>query len=152
MWDVLEGGPIEGVPEALQMPPSGVSRSDRGSWMNAHTRWPAPDLLGSTPGPGSHASTTWATADALKGTAYEAADGNAQRAPSSRSNLAPNWQICALGTAPWLLDLLPRDTAVRSVAAQLLGPDLRETSRENPPSPPQTPSLAACFSDQVSWR
>jgi hypothetical protein len=129
VWDVLEGAPIAGVPEALQLPPSGVSRADRASWMDAHMRWPAPDFLGTAPESGSHASTTWAAAAALRGTAYEAAEGNAQRAPSARSSIAPSWQICALGTEPCLLDLLPRDVAVRGVATQLLGPDLRSTPR-----------------------
>ena len=59
----------------------------------------------------------------------QAAEGNAQRAPSSRSNIAPNWQVCSLGTAPWLLDLLPDDSGVRGVAKQLLGPGLRPSTR-----------------------
>ena len=129
VWDHLEGAPIPGVPAALQLPPSGVSRADKASWMDAHSRWPAPDLLGSTPAPGSHASTTWEAAAALRGTEYEAAAGNAQRAPSSRSNGAPNWQICSLGTAPWLVNLLPNDPGVRAIASQLLSPNLRPTSR-----------------------
>ena len=39
--------------------------------MDAHLRWPAPDLLDSAPAPGSHASTTWGVATALRGTEYE---------------------------------------------------------------------------------
>lgn len=129
VWDHLEGAPIPGVPAALQLPPSGVLRTDKASWMDAHRRWLAPDFLDSTPAPGSHASTTWGAAAALRSTEYEAAAGNAQRAPSSRSNSAPNWQVCSLGTAPWLVDLLPDDPSVQAIATQLLGPNLRPTSR-----------------------
>jgi hypothetical protein len=131
VWDVLEGERLEGVPDALQLPPSGVARGDRASWMDAHTRWPAPDLLemGAPERNQPHASTSWRSAPALAGTPYEAPDGNAQRAPSARSSLSPSWQICALGSEEWMLDLLPRDVGVRQVATQLLGPRLRPSHR-----------------------
>jgi hypothetical protein len=122
VWDVFEGHKIADVPDQLQLPPSGVSRGDKASWMDAHTRWPAPDLLGQEIARNQpHGSTTWRRASALAGTAFEAPDGNAQRAPSSRSASSPSWQICALGSAKWMLDLLPQDEAVRRVAVRLLG-------------------------------
>ena len=95
VWDYLEGAPLPGVKEELQLPPSGVRRQDRSSWMDAHTRWPAPDLLQGTVqrGHGSHGSTTWGRAAKLVGTPFEAAEGNAQRAPSSRSRESASWQV-----------------------------------------------------------
>ena len=78
---------------------------------------------------GSHASTTWEVADSLRGTPYEAPGGNGQRAPSSRTNHSPSWQICGLGDAPWLIDLVPDDERVQAVARQLLGGALRKTQR-----------------------
>lgn len=122
VWDILEGAPLDEVPDTLQLPPTGVSRADRATWMDAHTRWPAPDLLGQAIATNQpHASTTWRSAVSLTGTPYESPDGNAQRAPSARSSSSPSWQICALGSQAWMLDLLPQDKGVRHVATQLLG-------------------------------
>ena len=130
VWRHLEGAPIPGVPEALQLPsPSGVLRDRPESWIDAHKRWPAPDLLQARTVGGSHASTTWEVADSLRGTPYEAPGGNGQRAPSSRNNHSPSWQICGLGDAPWLIDLVPDDERVQAVARQLLGGALRKTQR-----------------------